>query len=136
MGDIERVNVAVTGGTPGGDSNDYKLFDSTVTFGTGVAGDPRNATLAAHDINRIEFSVKNSQAGTLVASYSTDKGTTWTVFDSRSVTAPAANKISGPFDYLVETFPDFKLVWTNGGVAQAPWIPALSLIRGFHGAAT
>lgn len=132
---MERVNVGVSGGTPGADANTYKLFDSIVCFGTGTAGDARNAGLAAHDINRIEFSVKNSQAGTLNASYSQDKGTTWTVYDTRAVAAAAANTISGPFDYLVDFAPDWKLEWVNGGSAQGTWLPAISLIRGFHGAA-
>lgn len=123
----ETVRVAVSGGTPGGDSNDYTLFDSTVCFSDG---------LAAHDISRIEFSVNNSQAGTLKASFSQDRGTTWNLYDSRAVVASSSGAMAGPYDYLADPYRDFKLVWTNGGVAQATWIPSIVLIRNFHGAAT
>jgi hypothetical protein len=129
---METIDVGVSGGTPGADSNDYTLFDSTVCFG--VPG-KKSTTLKVHDITRIVFSVKNSQAGTLTASFSKDSGTTWTAYDVRAVAAAAANTISGPYDYLVDPYPDWKLVWTNGGSAQATWIATITLIRGFHGAA-
>lgn len=132
----EVIRVGVSGGTPAGDSNTYVLFDSTVTFGVGIAGDSRNATLTAHDISRIQFTLTNSQAGTLLGYWSQNKGTTWTVYDSRAVAIPAANAISGPYDYLVDSFPDFKLAWTNGGVAQATWLPSLLLIRGDRASGT
>ena len=131
---METIDVGVTGGTPGGDSNVYKLFDSTVTFNAPFLS--KSTTLKAHDITRIIFSVKNSQAGTLTASFSRDSGTTWTAYDVQSVAIAAANTISGPFDYLVDPYPDWKLEWTNGGVAQATWIPTITMIRGYHGAAT
>ncbi len=120
----ETVNVAVQGGTPGSDSNDYILFASTTCFS--------NSTLRAHDINRITFTVVNDHTGTLKAYYSQDKGTTWTQYDSQAVGIPVSGKVSGPFDYLVDPFPDWKLVWTNGGTAQATWLPALVLIRGLR----
>lgn len=135
MGHGENVQFAVSGGTPGGDSNDYKLFDSTVAFGVGSDGDARNHTLFAHDISRIQFTVKNSQAGTLTAYYSQNKGTTWTAYDVKTVVIAPSNQVNGPYDYQVDWCADWKLVWTNGGVAQATWIPALSGIRNYHGAA-
>lgn len=123
----ETVRVAVSGGTPAGDSNDYILFDSTVCFSGG---------LSSHDVSRVIFGVNNSQAGTRKAYFSQDSGTTWNLYDSTAVVAASAGAMSGPFDYLVDPYRDFKLVWTNGGVAQATWIPSLVLIRNFHGAAT
>jgi len=132
---METIDVTVTGGTPGGDTNDYKVFDSTVTFGAPNQSNSKSTTLKAHDITRIIFSVKNSQAGTLTAYFSKDSGTTWTAYDVQAVAIAAANTISGPFDYLVDPYPDWKLVWTNGGVAQATWIPTITMIRGYHGAA-
>lgn len=120
MGVQETVRVRVTGGTPGTDSNDYKLFDSTVMFTDG---------LAAHGISRIIFGVQNSQAGTRKAYWSADRGVTWNLYDSTAVAIPAASTSSGPFAYLVDPYDDFKLVWANGGVAQATWITSLTLIR-------
>lgn len=123
----ETINLAVGGGTPAGNSNDYILFDSTTAF---------TGTLAAHDISRITFGVNNSQAGTRKAYWSADKGTTWNLYDSTAVTAASAGAMSGPFDYLVDTYPDFRLIWTNGGVAQATWIPTLTAIRSARASGT
>lgn len=123
----ENIRVAVSGGTPGADSNDYILFDSTVCFSSG---------LDAHDISRIEFSVNNSQAGTRKAYFSQDRGVTWNLYDSTAVVASSSGAMAGPFDYLVDPYKDFKLVWTNGGSAQATWIPSIVMIRNYHGAAT
>jgi hypothetical protein len=123
----ENVRVAVSGGTPGADSNDYTLFDSTVCLSSG---------LNAHDISRIVFHVNNSQAGTRKAYWSNNGGTTWNLFDSTAVTAASAGSMSGPFDYLVDPYKDVKIVWTNGGSAQGTWLPAITLIRNYHGAAT
>jgi hypothetical protein len=133
---METIDVAVSGGTPGADSSDYTLFDSTVCFGAPAYSGSKSTTLKAHGITRIEFTVKNSQAGTLTAYFSKNSGTTWTAYDVQTVAAAAANTVNGPYDYLSDPYPDIKLVWTNGGVAQATWIPVLSLIRGYHGAAT
>ena len=128
MPGFETVKVAVSGGTPGGDSNDYVLFDSTVCFGT--------AGLRSHDISRAEFGVQNSQTGTLKAYWSADKGTNWNLYNSTAVAIPAAGASSGPYDYLVDAYDDWKLVWTNGGSAQTTWRTSLTLIRNFRGAGT
>lgn len=123
----ENIRVAVSGGTPGADSADYILFDSTACFGD---------SLSAHDISRVIFSVNNSQAGTRKAYFSQDRGTTWNLYDSTAVVASSAGAMAGPFDYLVDPYRDFKLVWTNGGSAQGTWIPSIVMIRSYHGAAT
>lgn len=124
----ENVRVAVSGGTPGANSNDYILFDSVVCFsGSG---------LEAHDISRIEFIVNNSQAGTLKAYWSQDSGVTWVQYNSQAVVAAAPPALPGPYDYLVDPYRDFRLVWGNGGVAQGTWVPNIVLIRNYHGAAT
>lgn len=127
MSHYETVRVAVTGGTPGADANTYLLFDSTVTFTGG---------LRAHDISRITFSLNNSQSGTRKAAWSADGGTTWNEYDSTAVTAASAPAMSGPFDYLVDTYKDWRLRWTNGGSAQATWIPEIILIRGDRASGT
>lgn len=127
----ESLKVAVVASTPGGDSNTYVMFDSTVSFGVGIDGDPRNATLRAHDISRVTFSVKNSQAGTLRAYMSSNKGTNWDQFGNDiAVPIPSATDISGPYDFLVDTYGDVRISWINGGVAQATWRPIVTLIRG------
>lgn len=118
----ESFTVAVTGGTPGADANTYKLFDSTVSFGTRM--------MRTLGIGRVTFDVKNSQAGTLNAYRSTDAGANWDQFDSRAVPIAAAGTISGPFDYLADTYNDLKLEWVNGGVAQATWRPEIMAIAG------
>lgn len=123
----ETINCAVGGGTPGADSNDYELFNST----TALSG-----TLAAHDISRIQFSINSNQTGTLKAYFSVDKGANWTLYNQQSVAAYSSPNAAGPYDYLVDTYPDWKLVWTNGGSAQTTWRVAISMIRGYHGAAT
>lgn len=123
----ESFTIAVTGGTPGADSNTYKLFDSTVSF---AAGQMR--TLG---ISRLTFDVKNSAAGTLNAYRSVDKGTNWDQFDSKAVAAAAAGSISGPYDYPVDSFTDVKLEWVNGGSAQTTWRAELSAIVGDRAAA-
>ncbi len=120
MSNPESIRVAVTGGTPGANSNDYILFDSTVTFTNG---------LRTHDISRIIFGVQNDQTGTRKAYWSANRGTTWNLYDSTAVAIPAASTSSGPFAYLVDPYDDFKLVWTNGGSAQGTWITSLTLIR-------
>jgi hypothetical protein len=122
----ENVRVAVSGGTPGADSADYVLFDSTVCFTSG---------LESHDISRIEFAANNSQAGSLKAYFSQDRGVTWNLYNTQAVVASSAGAMAGPFDYLVDPYRDFRLIWTNGGVAQATWIPSIVLIRNYHGAA-
>lgn len=133
----ESLQVKVIAATPGADANTYNMFDSTVTFGTGTAGDIRNQTLISHCISRITFSVENSAAGTLKSYFSHNKGTTWTQFAGDiAVAAPAAGDISGPYDYLVDTYPDVKIDWVNGSSAQDPWIPIVTLIRGDRASGT
>ncbi len=123
----EDVSIGVSGGTPGGDSNDYVLFNSVTCFPGG---------LQAYGISRVIFGVNNSQAGTRKAYWSADKGVTWNLWDSTAVTAAAAGAMSGPWGYLVDPYPDVKLVWTNGGVSQATWIPTLTAIRGERASST
>jgi len=116
----ETIKFTVSGGTPGADSNDYILFDSTVCFSNGL----RN-----HDISRIIFGVQNDQAGTLKAYWSANRGTTWNLYSSTSVAIPAAGASSGPYGVLADPYDDVKLVWTNGGSAQTTWITTGSMVR-------
>lgn len=134
---MDRVQVAVVASTPGADTNVYSMFDSTVTFAAPTASNSKSTTLAAHNVARIEFTLTNSHAGTLKAYRSVDKGTNWDqVGGDIAVAASAATDINGPYDFLVDPYADFKITWTNGGSAQTTWRPGVSLIIGFHGAAT
>lgn len=106
---------------PGADSNTYPLFNSVTLFGAGV--------LRSRKASRLSFAVENSQAGTLKAYMSQNGGTTWVQFGGDiAVAAAAATDVSGPYDFLVDTYRDVKLDWVNGGSAQATWIPVLTLI--------
>lgn len=134
--DVDRIQVAVVASTPGTDSNTYIMFDSTVTFAAPNQSNSKSTTLFAHGITRIEFTLSNSQAGTLKAYRSVDKGTNWDqVGGDIAVAANAATDINGPYDFLVDPYADFRISWVNGGTAQATWRPAISLIKGFHGKA-
>lgn len=130
---IEDILVGVSGGTPGADSADYILFDSTVALGAGL--------MQVKGIDRGQFMVNNTQAGILKSYWSPDKGTTWNLNSWTAVSANAgvvtgAGVAVTPFDFSVSGFPDWKLVWTNGGVAQNPWQPSLTLSRGQKAAST
>ena len=110
-----RISFSTTAPT---DSDDTTLFDSTTALGVGV--------LPISGIKRISFSVENSHTGTLKAYRSIDKGVTWDLYDQQSVTVPTATTISGPYDYLVDVHPEWKLVWTNGGTTQTTWRPSMA----------
>lgn len=118
---IEDVQVKITAATPGNDSNEYTLFDSTVVFGGGL--------LPERGINRGQFAVNNTQAGSLKSYWSPDNGTTWNLNSTTSVAANAGIT-AGPYDFVISGFVDWKLTWVNGGVAQSPWQPTLTLSRG------
>lgn len=91
------------------------LFDSTSAFGVGRM---RHLPVA-----RVSFGVNNDQAFTLLAQESIDGGTTWRTFSSTAVAIPAANTVSGPYDFLVDIYHEFRLRVTNGGVTQTTWEP-------------
>ena len=101
-------------------SADTVIFDTTVHFGGG-------GMIPLMGVERIAFTAEHDQAGTLKAYRSTNKGTTWDLYDERAVAVSSGTEISGPFDYVVNTYQDWKLVWTNGGVNQgAAWRPEIS----------
>lgn len=124
----EDIEVGVSGGTPGNDSNEYVLFDSTKHLsGAGP--------LPALGIDRGQFSVNNTQSGSLKSYWSPDKGTTWNLNSTTSVAANAGIT-GGPYDFAISGFIDWKLTWVNGGTAQSPWQPTLTLSRGQKASST
>lgn len=93
-----------------------ELFNSVTAFGA--------KQLRHIPMKRITFAVEHDQDFTITASRSTNGGTNWDIFDTRTA-AVAANTIGGPFDYLIDTYEDVKLTITNGGVDQTVWRPEL-----------
>lgn len=92
------------------------LWDSTVALGVGQ--------MRHSPIRRLSFGVENSHTGTLKAYMSVDGGANWyQVEGDKAVAAAAADDISGPYDYLIDTYSDFKLEWVNGGTTQTTWVP-------------
>lgn len=69
-------------------------------------------------IRRIMISMDNSQAGTLKAYQSKDRGATWSRVDADIAVAAAAANSENIYDFLVEQYADWKVEWTNGGVDQ------------------
>jgi hypothetical protein len=133
------MGIVWSGTVPGADVFNYLLF---ATCAPGFTDDATHKDYIANNMNRFggcgknffqmmafrKFvaSLKNSQAGTLVESYSVDRGTTWLGVSSTPIAIPAAGADTER-EFLIESYPDWKLEWTNGGVAQATWSPAFSL---------
>jgi hypothetical protein len=113
-----NTQVGAAGGTPTG-ANTVVLLNTFTALGV---------FLAVAGVSRLEFSVKNDQAGTLRLFKSND-GTTWDQTEGDvAVAIPAAGDVSGPYDFLVENYPYIRLDWINGGVSQTVWRPALTLV--------
>lgn len=88
------------------------IFNTTTSFPN------RPGRLQQGGIDRIIITIENSHAGTLVAHWSEDGGTTWYQYDSQSLGAGSSTASSGPYDYYVKPYRDWKAVFTNGGDAQ------------------
>lgn len=129
------------GTTPGADAFTYLLFATTllstdVNDGTHKDYDKNNMnafnawgarSFAYLGIRKVVLSLKNSQAGTLIESYLTDRATgAWRTVSSPAIGIPAAG-FDTEREFLVESYPDWKLEWANGGVAQVGWDPTLAL---------
>jgi hypothetical protein len=69
-------------------------------------------------IHRILVALTNSQAGTLKAYQSLDRGATWVRIVPDTAVAAAAANSENIYDFLVEPYADWKVEWTNGGVDQ------------------
>lgn len=101
------------------DAETTTLFDTTTAFGLGSFRHLQSV------LKRISFGTHNSHSGTLNASRSIDGGTNWRVYSTQAIAASAANTISGPYDFLVDTYLDWKLEWVNGGTTQTTWRPEM-----------
>lgn len=117
MGQFSQIKL--TSATPGGDAATYNLFDSTAT------GYPARF-FAEQGAHKFIVDIKNSQAGTLKAYKSQDRGVTWLQIYQASVAAAAATS-TNLFEFAIEPFADWKLDWLNGGSAQATWVVDMAL---------
>jgi hypothetical protein len=114
-----------TGATPGADSNDYTLFNSI------TAGLPGNWP-ALHGVFKVVVDIKHTQAGTLKwyktdsdPTDASDSAVTWSQMGQLSVSAPASTD-GTQAEVFCEAEKHVKVLWTNGGVAQASWIVDIS----------
>jgi hypothetical protein len=113
--------VPYQGTTPGADSDDYVLFDTTVAF-PGTVG---KNMLQLAGIKRFIIDLAHSDNGTLEEYKSPDRGTTWIQVSTEAITASAT--ATTVREYAVEPYDDWRLVWENGGSAQDPWVPDMVL---------
>jgi hypothetical protein len=97
-------------------TGDTEIFNSVTTFGAGC--------FRQHGFQRLTLEAEHSHAATLKFYKSNDGGTNWyQVGGDIVVTAPAAGDIGGPWDWDVAPYLDVRVVWTNGGTTQSPWVP-------------
>lgn len=118
----ERVQLKYTGTALPTAASTVNFFDTTQT---GVRG-----FLALARANRFEITIQNDQALTLKAYWSDDFGTNWNQYDSQSVAIPSANNSSGPYDYLIDEYKDWKLDGLIGGSNETTFRVNMSLIVG------
>lgn len=116
------------GSTPGADSNDYVLVASILPAAptNAMNGNWPECFPANVGARKLCLTLDHVQAGTLKFYASQNRGVTWRQIDEVAAPAPAANS-STVVEFLIEGLRDFKLEWTNGGVAQNPWEVNLSL---------
>lgn len=116
MGDVGSFSIAVSGGTPT-NTDTVVLFNSVTAFGRGG--------FRCSGVARVSFGVENSHSGTLKAYRSIDHGTNWDqIADDIAVAAATATDISGPYDFLADTYLDLKLEFTTSAT-QTTWRPEL-----------
>lgn len=115
----ESVTFKYAGSTPGADASIYNIFSSVVAF--------RGASMAQnHGLKRLFVTIDNPQSGTLKLYRSLDRGTNWIQVGGDFAATASATDVT-TLDALIEGFPDFKLDWVNGGVAQTGWTVTIAL---------
>lgn len=98
-----------SGSTPGADANTYVLFSTTSAVG--------QALFQGACVHRVRCDIAATQSGSFVLSKSRNRGVTWRAVLTQAA-APSVTA-SAIFDQVMEPYYDWKLEWTNGGVAQA-----------------
>lgn len=111
--------IPYAGSTPGADSADYDLYDST-SGSVGVIGSISGC--------RYRLSIKHSHAGTLKGYAKSTRSGSWVQFYQKALKAPAAAIRMHEISVPIVTHPDVKFTWTNGGTAQNPWYVGQALV--------
>ena len=114
--------VVYNGSTPGADSNTYTLFDSTVTFSAARFAQALGASKLC-----VVWKQPGANSGLLKAYRSIDRGVTWQQVDQATV-SQTASTASNSYELLIESLPDYKLDFVNGGSAQTAWTVDISLV--------
>jgi hypothetical protein len=114
------IAVPTASQTPPAAAATINMFNSVTAFG------PQQ--IRHLPVCRVSFAAEHDQGFTVIGSRSKDGGATWDVIDSQAVSV-VANSIAGPFDYLIDTYEDFKIDVTNGGTDQTVWKPE---VHGFE----
>lgn len=86
-------------------SNTVTLLDSTTS------------DFVNNGIKRVAVTIYHDQDGTLRASLRMRNGQ-WRVYYNSAKSASTSIALTGPVDFLVDTFEHWKLEWVNGGVDQ------------------
>lgn len=97
------------------------LFATAPTFTAGVSdgrGFGRKHELQRMRVHRVLLDLTNSHNGTLRAFQSQDRGKTWVQVAPDIAVAASAASSTNQVDFLVEPYPDWKLVWVNGATTQ------------------
>jgi len=116
----ENVKIKYVGSALPGNGETVVLFSTTANTGMGAN------FMAEAQLNRLYLTLINSQAGTLNAYSSEDRGVNWTKIYTAAVGISAANSES-PYDFLIEPYSDWKLEWINGATPQTTFRPAMAL---------
>lgn len=116
---MEHFQIKYTGTALPGNAEVVTLIDTV------VAGWGANA-IATLGIARFYVAIANSQAGTLKAYKSVDRGANWIQIVADQAVAIVATNSENINDYLVEAYQDFKLTWTNGASVQTVFSVSMS----------
>jgi hypothetical protein len=119
----DTVRVKYSGATPGADTNVYKLFDSSALV--------PNSGFSWQSLNKARITLRLfcNGNGNLRLYVSSDRGVTWAQYGA-TIAVTGSTVATGNFwDWYLADFPDVKLEWENGGVAQTTWIPLMALVE-------
>jgi len=109
------AHVPYGGATPGADSSDYTLFDTSAVPGA-----------AQNQYRTYRLVLNNSAAGTLKVYYKTAANATPVLGQSIPVSAALTNALNR-FEFRITSHKFVKVVWTNGGSAQSTFTVLQSL---------
>ncbi len=111
--------VTYSGANPGADANNYTLFSTSVAF-------PGECMTAGMGVHRFSGNIycTNGTGCSLVLQKSRNRGVTWRTVETQAI----ASGTSIDFDFVVEGFRDWQLIWTNNSNAQVAFEPDMALI--------